>query len=62
MTFAYRFEKEGDEFWKKDDAKVVYPEGAPLRRVKDWGEAVRWITKAQKDGALGLTPNPLISA
>ena len=52
MTFAYRLQKEGEEFWKKDDDKVVYPEGAPLRRVKDWGEVVRWITQARKDGTL----------
>ena len=52
MTFAHRHKKEGDEFWKKDDDKVAYPEGAPLRRVKDWGEVVRWVMQARKDGTL----------
>lgn len=52
MTFAHRLKKEGDEFWKKDDDKVAYPEGAPLRRVKDWGEVVRWVMQARKDGTL----------
>jgi hypothetical protein len=52
MTFSRRLEAEGPEFWKNDDLKVVYPEGAPLWRVRDWGEAVRWIEKARSDGRM----------
>jgi len=52
MTFSRRLEAEGPEFWKNDDLKVVYPEGAPLWRVRDWGETVRWIEKARKNGKL----------
>jgi hypothetical protein len=52
MTFSRRLETEGPEFWKNDDSKVDCPEGAPLWRVRDWGEAVRWIKKARKDGRI----------
>jgi len=51
-TFSSRLEHEGPEFWKKDDEKVVYPEGASLWRVKDWGETIRWIEQARKRGDL----------
>lgn len=52
MTFARRLETEGPEFWKNDDRKVVYPEGAPLWRVRDWGETIRWIEKAREQGKI----------
>jgi len=52
MTFSRRLETEGAEFWKKDDLKVVYPEGAPLWRVRDWGETIRWIERARADGRI----------
>jgi hypothetical protein len=52
MTFARRLETEGPEFWKNDDQKVVYPEGAPLWRVRDWGETIRWIEKAREQGKI----------
>ena len=52
MTYSHRLEIEGPEFWKKDELKVVYPKGAPLWRVKDWGEVIGWIEKARQDGRL----------
>jgi hypothetical protein len=52
MAFSRRLETEGPEFWKNDDLKVKYPERAPLWRVRDWGEAVRWIERARADGRI----------
>jgi len=52
MTFSRRLEAEGPEFWKTDDLKDVYPDGARLWRVRDWGEAVRWVEKAREEGRL----------
>lgn len=44
MTFKERERIEGREFWKNE--KLEVPEGAPLYRVKDWGEVVRWVENA----------------
>jgi hypothetical protein len=44
MSFDRRLEaKGGREFWKEEQLEV--PEGAPLERVKDWGEVIQWIQK-----------------
>lgn len=51
-TFSRRLEREGPEFWKKDEEKVIYPEDAPLWRVKDWGETIRWVEKARQQGRI----------
>lgn len=50
--YSRRLENEGPEFWKKDDEKVVYPQGAPLWRVKHWGETIRWIEQARKESKI----------
>ncbi|KAF5377614.1 hypothetical protein D9615_005101 [Tricholomella constricta] len=51
MTFVRRLEAEGGrEFWKYEVVDV--PEGAPLQRVKDWGEVVRWVQSARSEGRL----------
>lgn len=51
MTFDRRLEAEGGkEFWKEE--KVEIPEGAPLYRVKDWSEVIRWVQKARSEGKM----------
>ncbi|KAI0080025.1 hypothetical protein K474DRAFT_1658267 [Panus rudis PR-1116 ss-1] len=54
LSFEQRLEKEGPgkEWWKEDEKKVQIPEGAPLVRVKDWEEVVRWVEEAKKSGKL----------
>lgn len=48
MSFAERLRYEnGREFWH-DDARAAesrVPEGAPVTRVRDWDEVVRWFVK-----------------
>ncbi|KAF7975761.1 hypothetical protein HWV62_44405 [Athelia sp. TMB] len=51
-AFAYRLEAEGPEFWKADEKLVVFPPGAPLWRVRDWADAIRWIKQAREEGRL----------
>ncbi|KAK0245878.1 hypothetical protein EDD85DRAFT_802419 [Armillaria nabsnona] len=42
MSFDIRLKSHGGkEFWKEETVEV--PEGAPLERVKDWSEVVRWV-------------------
>ncbi|KAK0465213.1 uncharacterized protein EV420DRAFT_1513328 [Desarmillaria tabescens] len=42
MSFDIRLESHGGkEFWKEETVDI--PEGAPLERVKDWSEVVRWV-------------------
>jgi len=44
MTFDNRLQIEGGkEFWKDERLEDHIPEGAPLHRVKDWQEVVRWV-------------------
>jgi hypothetical protein len=50
MCFKAREKREGQGFWK--DENLAVPEGAPLYRVKDWGEAVRWVENAKKAGKM----------
>ena len=51
LSFAQKFEKEGGrEFWKEE--RVVIPESAPLKRVRDWAEAVAWVEEAKRSGKL----------
>ena len=51
-TYDIRLQKEGGrEFWKEETVPI--PEGAPLWRVRDWGEAVRWIRARKEEGKLG---------
>jgi hypothetical protein len=51
MAFAVRLEREkGRDFWK--DEIVEIPDGAPLWRVKDWGEVVSWIVEARRGGVI----------
>ncbi|TFK36813.1 hypothetical protein BDQ12DRAFT_685924 [Crucibulum laeve] len=51
MSFDIRFEASGGhEFWK--DETIPVPDGAPLLRVKDWSEVVRWVHKARNDGKM----------
>jgi hypothetical protein len=51
MSFDRRLKAEGGrEFWK--DETVPIPDGAPLWRVKDWGEIVRWVQKARSEGKI----------
>ncbi|KAG6919590.1 hypothetical protein DXG01_004254 [Tephrocybe rancida] len=46
MSFDRRLEAgNGKEFWK--DECVLIPEGAPLTRVRDWNEVVRWVQGAK---------------
>ena len=40
----------GREFWKKE--KLEIPDGAPVDRVKDWSEVIRWITAARHEGRI----------
>ncbi|KAG5636857.1 hypothetical protein H0H81_006609 [Sphagnurus paluster] len=43
MVFARRLELAGGrEFWREET--FVVPEGAPMYRVKDWSEVVRWVS------------------
>ncbi|KAJ2919327.1 hypothetical protein MD484_g1118, partial [Candolleomyces efflorescens] len=47
MAYDVRLEREGGRrFWEEESVPI--PEGAPLHRVRDWGEAIRWI-RARKD-------------
>ncbi|KAK0456416.1 hypothetical protein EV421DRAFT_1752347 [Armillaria borealis] len=42
MSFDIRLKSHGGkEFWKEETVEI--PEGAPLERVKDWSEVVRWV-------------------
>ncbi|PFH54767.1 hypothetical protein AMATHDRAFT_169464 [Amanita thiersii Skay4041] len=41
MAFKRRVEREGNEFWKREE--IVVPEGAPLWRVTDWQGVVKWV-------------------
>ncbi|KAK0208395.1 hypothetical protein DFS33DRAFT_1411819 [Desarmillaria ectypa] len=42
MSFDIRLKSHGGkEFWKEEIVDI--PEGAPLERVKDWSEVVRWV-------------------
>ncbi|KAG7450155.1 uncharacterized protein BT62DRAFT_927464 [Guyanagaster necrorhizus] len=42
MSFDIRLKAlVGKEFWKEETVDI--PEGAPLERVKDWSEVVRWV-------------------
>ncbi|KAJ7596733.1 hypothetical protein C8J56DRAFT_771367 [Mycena floridula] len=51
MSFDIRLQCEGGkEFWKEE--KLEIPAGAPLHRVKDWSEVVRWIKKARSEGIM----------
>ncbi|KAJ8703052.1 hypothetical protein PTI98_001708 [Pleurotus ostreatus] len=51
MTFDIRLKAAGGkEFWKEETLEV--PEGAPLHRVKDWAEVVRWIRNRREEGHL----------
>lgn len=51
MVFDRRLEAEGGrEFWKEETVDV--PAGAPLWRVKDWGEVIRWVKNAQSEGKM----------
>ena len=50
MCFKAREKQEGEGFWKDENLPV--PEGAPLYRVKDWGEVVRWVENAKKAGKM----------
>ncbi|KAF4572587.1 hypothetical protein EYR36_007095 [Pleurotus pulmonarius] len=51
MTFDIRLKAAGGkEFWKEETLEV--PEGAPLHRVKDWAEVVRWIRNRREEGRL----------
>ncbi|KAF9073877.1 hypothetical protein BDP27DRAFT_1390893 [Rhodocollybia butyracea] len=44
MVFDTRLQIEGGkEFWKDEKLEDHIPEGAPLHRVKDWPEVVRWV-------------------
>ncbi|KAG6814040.1 hypothetical protein H0H92_003890 [Tricholoma furcatifolium] len=46
MAFDRRLELAGGkEFWKEETVSI--PEGAPLTRVKDWAEVVRWVQSAK---------------
>lgn len=48
-TYDIRLKKEGGrEFWKEETVPI--PEGAPLWRVRDWSEAVRWIKAKKEEG------------
>ncbi|KAJ7225935.1 hypothetical protein GGX14DRAFT_349237 [Mycena pura] len=40
----------GREFWKEETLAV--PEGAPVERVKDWSEVVRWVRAAKAQGRI----------
>ncbi|KAF9455020.1 hypothetical protein P691DRAFT_654605 [Macrolepiota fuliginosa MF-IS2] len=51
MTFDVRFKAcGGKEFWKEETVPI--PEGAPLWRVKDWSEVIRWVRKAMAEGQI----------
>ncbi|KAG6844335.1 hypothetical protein H0H87_007693 [Tephrocybe sp. NHM501043] len=45
MAFDQRLKAEkGKEFWKEENVPI--PEGAPVTRVGEWAEVVRWIKAA----------------
>ncbi|RXW23837.1 hypothetical protein EST38_g2000 [Candolleomyces aberdarensis] len=49
MAYDVRLEREGGrKFWEEESVPV--PEGAPLHRVRDWGEAIRWIRARKEEG------------
>ena len=51
MIFERRFVANGQrEFWK--DEKVDLPEGAPVHRVKEWEEVVKWVRQAKANGKM----------
>jgi hypothetical protein len=51
MTFDRRLKAGGNrEFWKEETVDI--PAGAPLWRVRDWGEVVRWVQNAKSEGKL----------
>ncbi|KAI0359046.1 hypothetical protein OH77DRAFT_1473609 [Trametes cingulata] len=51
VSFAERLKREGGrEFWKED--KLEVPAGAPLTRVKNWEEVVRWVERQKAEGKL----------
>ncbi|THU91637.1 hypothetical protein K435DRAFT_227123 [Dendrothele bispora CBS 962.96] len=53
MVFDTRLKlEEGREFWKEEKLEDRVPENAPMYRVKDWGEVVRWVKKAKEEGTL----------
>ncbi|KAF5375195.1 hypothetical protein D9758_000028 [Tetrapyrgos nigripes] len=53
MVFDTRLEiEEGKEFWREERLEDHIPEGAPLHRVKDWGEVIRWVKKAREEDRL----------
>ncbi|KAE9383661.1 hypothetical protein BT96DRAFT_1027113 [Gymnopus androsaceus JB14] len=48
MAYDTRLQIEGGrEFWKYERFEDHVPEGAPLQRVKDWSEVIRWVKAAQ---------------
>ncbi|KAJ7770918.1 hypothetical protein DFH07DRAFT_866602 [Mycena maculata] len=51
MSFDLRLAAgDGREFWKEES--LVIPDGAPLERVKDWSEVVRWVKTARQEGKI----------
>jgi hypothetical protein len=51
MSYDIRLKNEsGREFWKNE--KLEVPEWAPLWRVKDWSEVVRWVISARREGRM----------
>ncbi|KAJ3835417.1 hypothetical protein F5878DRAFT_628007 [Lentinula raphanica] len=48
MVFETRLQIEGGrEFWKDEKFEDHIPAGAPLRRVKDWAEVIRYVKSAR---------------
>ena len=52
-SFEEKLAREGGrEFWKEESTESLLPPGAPLTRVKDWTELVRWVEKQMAEGKL----------
>lgn len=51
MSFDIRFKAcGGKEFWKEE--ALTLPEGAPVWRMKDWNEVIRWVREAKTEGRI----------
>ncbi|KAF5384739.1 hypothetical protein D9757_006237 [Collybiopsis confluens] len=53
MVFENRLQIEGGrEFWKEERFEDHIPDGAQIRRVKDWEEVVEWVKTARAENRL----------
>ncbi|KAF7310567.1 Protein kinase domain-containing protein [Mycena chlorophos] len=55
MAFNVRLEaSNGQKFWEQDAERFELPEGAPIHRVQNWAETIKWIQEARSTALLVL--------